>query len=317
MHTPVLIRTFEGSDLPGLVALWNRTLVADPISEQRLLLEFILEPCFDPRTLLLAIDGHTTVGFLLGMTARQDRPSENAVGTGVVVAMGVDPTHRRRGIGGRLLGQLEKHWHERGVTTIVVGPWIPSYLTPGVDEAAYPGAVEFLDIRGYQRGARPISMRASLTGYVPAAGIDDTAARLADSGIDFRPAGIADALPLLEFAKAHFPHWEFYVRGNLRALVSADDTSTLTIALENARVIGFALTNGERFGPFGVDESYRGQGIGAVLLSRSLSAMRARNIHTAYFLWTSDQTARLYRRHGFEIVRRFTMMSKNLQEDPQ
>jgi N-acetylglutamate synthase-like GNAT family acetyltransferase len=105
------------------------------------------------------------------------------------------------------------------------------------------------------------------------------------------------------------------VRGNLRSLVSANEASTLHVALHNGEVIGFALTNSERFGPFGVNEAYRGQGVGAVLLSRALCAMRARNIHTAYFLWTSDQTARLYARHGFEIVRRFTMVSKKMENE--
>jgi N-acetylglutamate synthase-like GNAT family acetyltransferase len=158
-------------------------------------------------------------------------------------------------------------------------------------------------------------MRALLTGYVPADDVEGTATRLAGSGITIRPASAADAMPLLQFAGNHFPHWEAYVRGNLRSLISANEASTLHVALHNGEVIGFALTNGERFGPFGVNEAYRGQGVGAVLLSRALCAMRARNIHTAYFLWTSDQTARLYARHGFEIVRRFTMVSKKMENE--
>ncbi len=310
---PVTIRTFAGTDLPELVQIWNRTMAADPVSEQRLLLDFILAPHFDPAGLVVATHGDRLVGFVLGLSARSGQPTDNAVGTGVIVGMGVDRPFRLRGIGRQLLEHLGAHFSDRGVGAIQVGPWVPTYLTPGADQDAYPDAVPFFTASGYEPGGHPVSMRALLTGYVPAAGIDDIANKLGRDGIEIRPANVADTLPLLAFAREHFPHWESYVRGNLRALVAANDASTLQIALHNGDVIGFALTNGERFGPFGVNEAYRGQGVGAVLLSRALCAMRARNFHTAWFLWTSDQTARLYGRHGFEIVRRFTMLRKDLQ----
>lgn len=306
------IRSYTRGDLSSLVALWNTTMAADPISEQRLLLDFVLDSHFDPDGLLLALDGDEPVGFVLGMTARADIPSDNAVGTGVIVGFGVDAEHRRGGIGSRLLESIESHWRGKGVTTIQVGPWIPPYLAPGVDEAAYPGTVQFLETFGFTAGTQPVSMRALLTGYEPSADVPEIAAKLAAEGVSIRPAIADDATDLIAFAVKHFPHWESYVRSALRSIVSANDAATLQIALDGNAVIGFAMTNGERFGPFGVNGDYRGRGVGAVLLSRALCAMRAANVHLAYFLWTSDQTARLYNRHGFEIVRRFTMMSKQL-----
>lgn len=306
------IRTFQRGDLPGLVSLWNRTMVADPISEQRLLLDFILDPHFDPQGLLLACDGDVVTGFVLGMTARPNLPSDNAVGTGVIVGFGVDEHHRRQGVGTHLLEHLENHWREKGVTIIQIGPWVPTYLAPGVDESAYAGTVAFLESYGYISGTRPVSMRALLTGYEASADVPKTAARLVAEGVTIRPATADDATGLIAFAVEHFAHWESYVRAAQRATVSATADATLHIALDGGNVIGFAMTNGERFGPFGVNGDYRGRGVGAVMLSRALCAMRAANVHLAYFLWTSDQTARLYNRHGFEIVRRFTMMSKKL-----
>lgn len=290
-------------------------MVADPISEQRLLLDFVLDPHFDPEGLLLAVDGEEPVGFVLGMTAREGVPSDNAVGTGVIVGFGVAESHRRHGVGTRLLAELEYYWRAKNVSTIQVGPWIPPYLAPGVDESAYAGTVEFLASLGYTAGAKPVSMRALLTGYEASADVPAIAAKLASEDVQIRPAQVDDATELIAFAQEHFPHWESYVRAALRAVVSASDQATLHIALDGAEVIGFAMTNGERFGPFGVNGDYRGRGIGAVLLSRALVAMRAINVHLAYFLWTSDQTARLYNRHGFEIVRRFTMMSKKLSQE--
>lgn len=306
------IRSYQRGDLSALVALWNSTMAADPISEQRLLLDYVLDPHFAPDGLLLAFDGDEVVGFALGMTARPDVPSDNAVGTGVIVGFGVAESHRRQGIGSQLLQQLEDHLRSKDVSTVQVGPWVPPYLAPGVDESAYAGTVDFLEAQGCATGAKPVSMRALLTGYEPSADVPEIAIRLEGEGVTIRPVIADDATELIAFAVEHFPHWESYVRGALRSTVSAVGDATLHIALDGGSVIGFAMTNGERFGPFGVNGDYRGRGIGAVLLSRALCAMRAANVHLAYFLWTSDQTARLYNRHGFEIVRRFTMMSKKL-----
>lgn len=290
-------------------------MAADPISEQRLLLDYVLDPHFDPRGLLLATEGEDLVGFVLGMTARADLPSDNAVGTGIVVGFGVAESHRRLGVGSRLLQRLEEFWIERDVTTIQVGPWVPPYLAPGIDESMYAGTIAFLESQGFTAGAKPVSMRALLTGYQPAADVPDIAAKLDSEDVSIRPAIAEDATELIAFAQEHFPHWESYVRGALRSTVTATDIATLHVAFDGETVIGFAMTHGERFGPFGVNSSYRGRGIGAVLLSQALVAMRAANVHLAYFLWTSDQTARLYNRHGFEIVRRFTMMSKQLTKE--
>lgn len=312
MSSRIVYRAFEPKDLAGLVELWNRTMSADPVSQQRLLLDFLLDPHFDREGLQIATDDASLIGFVLGLAAKETIPSDNPVGTGVIVGIGVDAGYRRQGIGTQLLVQLESVWRKRGVNRIQVGPWIPPYLTPGIDESAYPGAVPFFAAHDYDTGGKPVSMRALLTGYVPAEGVEDITGALEANGVRIRPAVIADAIPLLEFAEQHFSHWVGYVRGNLRELVSANDASTLHMAVSGDEVIGFALTNGERFGPFGVNESWRGRGVGAVLLSRALCAMRAANIHAAYFLWTSDQTARLYGRHGFEIVRRFTMVSRQL-----
>lgn len=312
MQLPISIRPFESDDFSILVALWNRTMVADPVTEQRLLVDFLLDPHFDQSGLLIAVEGSNLRGFVLGLAAKAALPSDNAANTGVIVGIGVDSDLRRQQIGTQLLAQLEASWRERGVTSVQVGPWIPGYLTPGVDETAYPGASGFFASLGYTTGGKPVSMRALLTDYIPVEGVEVIAATLTGKCVDIRAAVTSDAIPLLRFAEEHFPHWVNYVRGNMRELVTANDASTLHIAVSKEEVIGFALTNGERFGPFGVNESWRGQGVGAVLLSRALCSMRAANVHAAYFLWTGDHTARLYGRHGFEIVRRFTMTRKEI-----
>jgi GNAT superfamily N-acetyltransferase len=68
----------------------------------------------------------------------------------------------------------------------------------------------------------------------------------------------------------------------------------------------------ERFGPFGVLEEMRGTGLGKVLLHLVLERMRARRAHSAWFLWTGEQSpaGHLYRRSGFTTTRVFRVMRR-------
>lgn len=305
-------RPFSERDVPDLVALWNRTVSADPINEQRLRSEFLLDPHFDPEFVLLALAEERIIGFVCGMAPRPGVTSDNAPGCGIVVAFGVDEASRRQGVGTVLFAELEQRWSDAGITSVRIGPWIPTYLAPGVETASYPGTLEFLQQRGYVNVDEPISMRALLTGFRPVSSVSTATAELSKAGIAVRPSNSDDAGELILFAREHFPHWESYVRAALQRLAECDPHTTIQIATDAEQVIGFALTDGERFGPFGVNDAYRGRGIGGVLLSNALCAMRAANVHLAYFLWTSQQTSRLYARHGFEIVRRFTMLRKEI-----
>jgi GNAT superfamily N-acetyltransferase len=215
-----------------------------------------------------------------------------------------------------LHGHLAGHLRERGVGRIHYGPYVPTYLAPGVDEAAYPEAISFLAAMGAEVQSRPLSMKASLTGYRPGPEVVDIARKLEGDGIRVRPVEPADILPLLDFIDAHFPHWRGDAGGVLRDLVDGDARMvTMHLAEEAGTIVGYAQSRAERFGPFGVNEAYRGRGIGAVLLSRTLLAMRTRGYHCAWFMWTSDRAAKLYRQHGFEEVRRFSLMTSTIRPE--
>jgi mycothiol synthase len=90
--------------------------------------------------------------------------------------------------------------------------------------------------------------------------------------------------------------------------------STLLVAEREGRIVGFSQSRAERFGPFGVDPAERGQGVGAVLLDATPRSMRGRGYHVAWFLWTEERAARLYRQVGFEEVRRFSLFERHLAE---
>lgn len=57
----------------------------------------------------------------------------------------------------------------------------------------------------------------------------------------------------------------------------------------------------------------RSKGIGRVLLFKCLAEMASRSTHCAWFLWTSEDAARLYAQAGFEKARQFAVLEKNIE----
>ena len=89
-------------------------------------------------------------------------------------------------------------------------------------------------------------------------------------------------------------------------------------AIERAFI--YNLSNGpieginNRFGPFGVDESLRGLGLGSVLFNEMLHDMTKRGIHHVYFLWTGGRAQLMYERQGMSAYREYELMRKMLNE---
>jgi GNAT superfamily N-acetyltransferase len=121
-------------------------------------------------------------------------------------------------------------------------------------------------------------------------------------------------LPLLDFTRREFPgDWVRVVREAMGRIAGGEPASQLVIAHEQGRVLGFAHTRSERFGPIGVAATERGRGLGHVLMFMALDGMRAQGFRAAWFLWSDDETARrLYESAGFHERRRFALLRKEL-----
>lgn len=155
-------RPFRNADPPALAELWNTTL-AGPRSvlvRGTTLLEYFTfaKVYFDPAGLILALDGEDPVGFVHAGFGPDAAGSSLDRTTGVVCALGVLPSCRRKGVGSGLLAAAEAYLRSHGVASIVVGGQAPAnpFLfglyggcnSPGVlsgEEAAAP----FLARHGY------------------------------------------------------------------------------------------------------------------------------------------------------------------------
>jgi len=270
----IRIRGYAAADEAGLIGTWNAAMDSDPISAAVFRRKVLLDPNFDPAGCVVAeVDGAVR---------------------GLVLSVGRRVPFFNQGL------QAEEAW----ITAFGVHPqWQEQKI-----------GTQMLERHGFVEGSRPLSMRAELTGFRIPEPVAQTAARLSSEGVDVRPAEPADILPVLDFVRQHFS-WDWYREAAdvLSELFAGDPRQVnLLVATQSGQVVGYAQHRAERFGPFGVNPALRSRGIGRVLLARTLVEMLKRGYHAAWFLWTSDNAARLYAQCGFHEVRRFAVMKRSL-----
>jgi len=315
MSDPISIRPYEPADIHTVVALLNRCLAADPITSETFQRKVLLDPNFDPHGALVALDGHCAVGFVLGLVRRfklEDAPPD--FDRSWITLIGVDAEYRRRGIGRRMVDELEAWFRSKGCKTTFVSSYAPNYFIPGVDVNAYPEALEFFKSIGFVEVYRPLSMDANLVHLSTPDWVREKERQL-EGKVTIEPFRPELILPLLDWMRAEFAgDWQRFAREAMTKITTGEfRPDNVWIAHSDGRVVGYCQhDNAGRFGPFGVSASERGRGIGAVLLFRCLHAMRAKGLHAAWFLWTDDKVARLYSEAGFTESRRFALLRKDL-----
>jgi ribosomal protein S18 acetylase RimI-like enzyme len=156
-------RTFRNTDPPALAEVWNEAFTqrgAVQLHHSSPLERYLFaKPYFDPAGLIVALDDGRAVGFAHAGFGPDASGSALCTAQGVTCAIGVRPTHRRRGIGSELLRRCEDYLRQRGAVDLFAGPLAPLnpfYLglyggsdTPGFlksDADAEP----FLTARGYR-----------------------------------------------------------------------------------------------------------------------------------------------------------------------
>lgn len=311
------VRAYRGGDEAGITAVWNEALHRDPIDGQRFVRQVLCDANFDPEGLRVAVEGDEIVGFCLALGRKIPLwGADLEPHTGWITAFGVRPDRQGRGVGGALLGEAEAYLRDLGKTTVSVSPYAPNYFWPGVDRAAYPAAAAMLERRGYAVMYQAAAMDRNIVGFtVP----DDVRALVREreaEGYVFPPLSPSLLHDTVQFAGSEFsPDWARALRDAVARGISWDQIH-LALAPEG-RVVGFAMYGAydgipERFGPFGVDSSQRGKGLGKILLYQSLKSMWSKSLHGAWFLWTGEQTAAglLYKKAGFETTRRFDVFKK-------
>jgi ribosomal protein S18 acetylase RimI-like enzyme len=125
----VRIRHFRNDDPPALVALWNDSVLGRGAYTLRsavpLERHVFSKPYFDPLGLLIAEDDEKVVGFAHAGFGPNESESALDSSRGVLCAIVVHPSFRRRGLGRELLLAAERYVKARGTNVLHAGPHWP------------------------------------------------------------------------------------------------------------------------------------------------------------------------------------------------
>lgn len=310
----VRVRGYQPGDEAAVVALWNRCLPVDTISNDLFVARVLLDVNFDAEGFLVAERDGRIVGFLLAVTRGTPMQGlDNDPDDGWITVFFVDPDYRGQGIGRMLLDRGRAHIAGRGRRRVSVSPYAPNYFWPGVDTARYPAAVAFLTRHGFEVLYTPVAMDFNLVGYSIPADVLEMQRRREQEGYRFGALRDDQISAVLDFNTRYFSaDWARAIR---EALLRGVPRARVLVASRGVAIAGFCLYGGydgvaERFGPFGVDPNLRRSGLGKVLLYRCLDQMRSQGLHNAWFLWTGleEPAGHLYTRVGFHVSREFAVM---------
>ena len=257
--------------------------------------QVLLDPGFCPEDLVLAWAGSELVGFCHSAAEEVEDGHR-----GWIVALGVRPGYRRKGIGRLLLEHAVEQLAGGGCQEVAVGGYEERYLFPGVDSERYPSAPSLFQRAGFELYGTAIAMGRAL-------GAGECSGHAEDFGCE--PPRDGDLPGLLALAQGIRPSWGRLLRSYLSR---SSDHSRVLIARQRGAVVGFAASDifvdqPGRFGPVGVSAEQRGGGVGGRLLRASLASMSSRGDTRAWFLWAPEDEAgrRLYASAGFLSERRF------------
>lgn len=315
------MRSFRSGDGPGVVALWQRSAPADSIVAATFTALVLLDPNFDPTGLRIAVgDDGTVVGAICAMHRRVPVDGSDLEPTsGWITFFFVAPEARMQGVGDALLKEALRWLLHRGVTDIDFSGYTPNYFLPGLDRERYPAGQRLLERNGFASAGLADSMSRSLEAYLVPDEIAARRAELEGHGYTFGAPTDDELVGLVELARGSFSaDWGRAIR---EAMANGLHRGHIVIATDpGGQTVGWAMHAAyqrieERFGPFGVLDSQRGTGIGAVLLHLTLDHMRAIGTLQAWFLWADRGSAahRLYERTGFVTTRTFALMHRTIR----
>lgn len=126
--------------------------------------------------------------------------------------------------------------------------------------------------------------------------------QLEESGFSIKVFEPRFILLLLEFLRKNYPGDLFRVA--LERLRENPECDEILVAMKEDTIIGFSHFQDERFGPFGIDASYTGRGLGPMLYYSTVEQMRKKGRHNLWLAWTTGRAKDFYYKVGLKVLRR-------------
>ena len=313
------IRAFRNYDVPQVVSLWNRAMpeehCARPLKAEAFERLILGKLYFDGDGLLLAECDGNVVGMVHGGVGPNDQQIDLDNRLGTIAILLVDPSHRRCGLGRRLLRAVEDYLRQRGATAVYgMGMWpvCPFYVglyggseMPGLlsSDTAMRALLEHC---GYEPAAGSVVMRRDMDEPTR---ISDRRFRLLRRRYQITVTGdITDQTWWWQQVYGCFEGERILLRDN-----------------ETRQVVGSAfywdMAEFARSGPgpavgiidVRVDQQYRRKGLGRYLMTQLLARLLGYYVSTVEIVTmeTNQAAQNLYTGLGFKIVERGTTFRRS------
>ncbi|MDG0809564.1 GNAT family N-acetyltransferase [Cohnella rhizosphaerae] len=327
--TELKLGAWEDRYVDAVVALWNGSAVREGYKEltrETFAEIFTANRYFDPACAFVLPDGGEVRGFACGCTG-DDLPLGDVAGyiTCIVLAEGFDTDANRAA----LLDALETRFRtlgKRQSEVLFFNPMrLPWYIpgTPGHEHNNAPGVpadaglYRFLLSEGYADRARQCAMYRPLADFAIPADIRAKEAKAEEAGYAVelfdprRHTGLAEMLAGLDN-----PAWEREI-----AACAADGVPVVIAAAPGGQAAGFAgpvvrQDNGRGyFAGIGVHPDHEGCGLGSILFFKLCEALRDVGAdYMSLFTGSGNPAIRIYEKAGFDTVRQFAIMRKELTQ---
>ena len=300
----------------AVLNLWNQELHLDKITVEKFRKQIILDENYDSSLCLVHLEDNKPNGFILGIRRKfpyLERGLEPD--RGWISVMFVQDEYQNQGIGTKLLKEVEDRLTQAGAKRITLAAYSPNYFLSGIDEEGYPKAKSFFRKHGYRAGEEAFSMNRDLHGFEMSEYIKGSKEKAERNGYTFEMYTPALMKELLDFAADEFGGgWK---RNLLIAMQQHRAEETVIVAKgPQEDIVGFCMRaideNPLRFGPIGVSERARNNGLGGILLEIQMEEMSKRGYYHMFFLSTDIPGRRFYERHGLKVYRTFVSYDKEI-----
>ena len=309
----VAIRAMESSDIPEVVRGWNLSLTHNQTDEARFERVILRDPNHEKGASLVAIHDGKIAGFI-GSIAREGTPGADGRGRlyekdkGYIKGMFVLEEFRRRGIGTKLLGGVEKYMRSKGKSVIKIVTYTGQYFFPGVD-LKYEAALKFFADRDFHQDHVINDVDLDLKGFQISDYQKDARRRMAEFGVHIEEYDPSMLSAMRKFVgKVNMTAW--FPEGWEEGYKEKGDKFA---AFKNGEIVGWASyyprTGAAGFGPIAVLEEMRGNGTGSCLMLECVLRMKDAGADKVVASWANTP---FYLPNGWKICRQYSVLEKRI-----
>lgn len=319
------------NDLKNMNELWNEVVTEQhflkPMTYKEFMDKLLTNPDFDYENVTVVYDNEQLIAFSIGILRKKyiDNPDV----AGIVNMIMVKKSYRKKGIGSKLLKNLEDNFKKHGKNKIAATYFLPScysWYIPNTADHDHPCAPGirlnsdeyfFLLHRGYETYAYQDAFHLDLSDYELSSSVNKIMEENKKEGIVIELYDLKKHYGLEEFYRdLNIYDFEKVIKDNLKL---EKPYPFLVVAKDN-RIVGWtgAMWNEEsgrgHFDGIAILEQVRGKGLGKALFS---TLAYYNKMHGAKFMTfytgLTNHARYIYMGAGFKIVQSYASMQKKIK----